>query len=196
MFKSVGDRFIDRLSLGELSKYSPKLDILSIQENKKKFDDWEAKSKGEKILTLYHATDDIKKYRSIMKHGFYIGSACNKGYGVYLANHGRYSAFWAGGKYVLACDVIYDKDNVKRYRSEVKCHRYNSEYVVKDTSLIYPRYLINYRLILHKDYYRENGLYVTHGTFGCSKCDPVNRYGHSRRCDCPFEEADERDYII
>lgn len=195
MFKSVADRFITRLSLGELSKYSPKVEIISIEENKKKFDIWEDKSKHKKILTLYHATDELKNYRSIMEHGFYIGSACNKGYGVYLANHGRYSAFWTGGEYVLACDVIYDKDKVKRYRSEVKCESYDSEYVVTDTSLLYPRYLINYKLTIDKEYYREYGLYVKHGTFGCSKCDPVNRYGHSRRCDCPFKEVDERDFV-
>jgi hypothetical protein len=192
---SIANRFVERLRLNDFIKFNPKIDIVSVVENdnKEMYESWKSKAEGKRVLSLYHATDKLSNYQSIMKHGFYIGSACNKGYGVYLANHGRYSSFWAGGKYVLHCDVIYDKEKVKRYRSEVECSLYDSEYVVTDPSLIFPRYLINYKLDIHRDYVKEHRLYVKHGEFGCEKCDPVNEYGYSRRCDCAFDEPDVKD---
>jgi len=119
---------------------------------------------GRPIIQLYHAINELghsnKIIESIMQHGFRIGPACNKGYGVYLANHSRYSLNWACKQPVLICDVIYEPSEVKRYRSELMSPHWDSEYVVTNPKLILPRYVLEY------DIQRPNDEWLPEGTYG------------------------------
>ena len=200
MFKHITDRFVRRLGLYEFPNH--KIKINGIVENKNYIflKEWTELKKDKPVLQLYHA---LKPYnleeitKSIMNKGFIIGSARNKGLGVYLANHSRYSAFWAGSRSgVIVCNVIYDPRYVKRYRSEIKSPIYDSEYVVENPKLIFPKYLIKYDLnVKHTCGQSFPAGYVEPGSFGCEKCDRIKEFGFGSRCDCPHESYDAKDLV-
>lgn len=138
------------------------------------------------ILELYHASrDGISAIKSISEKGFrYSYNGGNKGSGVYLANHSRYSAFWVGHcTPVIICHVIGHDNYIQRYKSEVISPNYDSEFVITNPNAIYPKYILGYKLINFDrkfNYNRYNRFgYVPHGAFGCHICDPKKI-----RCDC------------
>lgn len=186
----IVNRFIDRMNINGI------FNIINIEENKnqKLLEKWLDLKENNKVLQLYHSIRDfdyLEKKDSIFNNGFYIGCADNKGYGVYLANHSRYSAFWAGSYTgVLVCDVIYDSKYIKRCKSEIYSPIHDSEYVVSKPELIFPRYYIKYSFETD-----ENVPYVKRGYFNCVKCDTPNEFGYSVRCDCPFDNVDDNDFI-
>jgi len=194
---NIVNRFITRLGLHEFAKPTINIKEVITNSNQIMLNSWTNMAMDKPILQLYHATRCITTNKSIMENGFIIGSACNKGRGVYLANHSRYSAFWAGcNNGVLVCDVIYDYDHVKRYKSEIKSPIFNSEYVVTNPRLIYPRYLINYDLHITWPNTQEQfpAGWVDHGKFGCPRCDSNDNFYHMPcRCDCPHDSYDSND---
>jgi hypothetical protein len=139
------------------------------------------KAKCKMKLELYHCSDDYKnKYKSIFKNGFFKGPASNKGYGIYLSSHSNYSYKWGGRDHVIVCEVIVDENLVSKYYSEVFSPKNNWEFVVKDKSLIYPKYLIEYE----SDDYKYDRYWTRALCYNCSevKKSQNERY---RRCDCP-----------
>ncbi len=119
---------------------------------------------------------------------------------MYLANHSRYSWNWASPRNpVLICEVIADEERISRYRSEIFSPIWNSEYVVKDPELVYPRYILNYKIEgkIPRQIIDQIG-YVKHGNFGCVPCDSevISRNHKGIRCDCKLEpKIDSRDII-
>ena len=154
-----------------------------------------------RILQLYHAVRQENDWHGICREGFRMGSYGNKGPGVYFANHARYSWHWATTACpVLICDVIADPEFVKRFKSEIYSPTWDSEYVVSNPSLIYPKYILSYT-VSGGDYRKFDKLagYVKLGEFGCHSCDT---YGNPRftltgkRCDCEqYPLVDDRDVI-
>ncbi len=185
------NRFISRMSLNESNKFiiksirymPPSKNFIKLKENKP-------------VLELYHKTRETDyngnwDFNSIIKNGFMLSRHGNKGYGVYMANHGRYSYSWGGydilgNNNVIICEVIYDPQDVFRYRSELVSPNFNSEYRITNPDLIYPKYFIEYNVEGKKTSYG----WVDHGNFGCPKCD-INK----TRCDCPLDGYDEFDLV-
>lgn len=194
MYNSI-NRFKSRLFLNK----SHTFELVSIFENKIQ----SKHGKNKPILELYHTIrDDTYKevFEKIKENNFTYGMYGNKGPGVYMANHSRYSFGWGynddGIRNVIISDVVYQKEYVKRYRSEIYSPCFNSEYVITKPELIYPRYFITYRInSIEKNFYKnyneyENWGYVQHGKFGCIDCDNL-----IKRCDCELESYDEFDII-
>ena len=163
-------------------------------------------TKKSKILELYHVSredyshDDCESTMSIFNNGFTMCNPYgNKGYGTYLANHGRYSLNWTGPNVpVLICYVVDNNDGkVERYKSEIYSPESSSEYVIKDFSLIYPAYILKYKVDdnLYKDNNDFKCGYVTHGEFDCEQCDTKNEYGYAKRCDCKYDTIDSYDIV-
>jgi len=140
-----------------------------------------------KILQLYHGQSDSDNSESICNTGFHHSCYGNKGVGVYLANHSRYAWNWAGTRNpVIVCDVIADDRRVSRFRSEIYSPTWNSEYVVNDPVLVYPRYILRYEIdgSMPREIPGQIG-YVEHGKFGCVPCDSkVFASWKGSRCDC------------
>ncbi len=182
-------RFISRMALHENQKFI----IKSIKELQPPVN-FIKHAQNKPILELYHKTretDDNGKwnFKNIETHGFMISRYGNKGPGVYMANHGRYSYSWggldiSGYNNVIICKVIYDPAYVFRYRSELNSPNFNSEYKITNTELIYPQYFIEYDVPGK----RIASGWVEHGKFGCKKCD-INKI----RCDCVLNGYDSFD---
>lgn len=183
-------RFISRLSLNENQKIIIK--SIKCMPQPKQFI---ASAKNKPILELYHKTREIKNgnwdFEGIIKHGFMSSFYGNKGPGIYMANHGRYSYSWggcdmSGDTNVIISEVIYDPEHVFRYRSELNSLNFNSEYKITNQDLIYPKYFIKYDV----EGQRTNSGWVKHGNFGCKLCDAIKT-----RCDCPLDSYDDFDLI-
>ena len=135
-------------------------------------------------LELYHAIRSLepdKTVKAICRNGFKPSLRGNKGQGIYVANHSRYSAFWAGPRNpVIICHITIDERYIRRYKSEIRSPNWDSEFVIKDPHLIYPKYVLEYDLenIDPTFDYKTVG-YVDHGEFNCLKCD-----SKKIRCDC------------
>lgn len=199
------DRFIKRLYLPE------NINVAIVDTIKNDNDELLKKfkrniTKKSKILELYHVSREDYSHTqcdtsmSIFSHGFTRSNPYgNKGYGTYLANHGRYSLNWTGPDVpVIVCYVVDNDDGkVERYKSEIYSPESSSEYVIKDYSLIYPAYILKYKV---EDNYCNEGNkykcgYVAHGEFDCEKCDTKNEYGYATRCDCKYDTTDLADVI-
>jgi hypothetical protein len=190
-------RFIQRLNLKENHYFN----LISIEMNEIKKEPNIPNILNQNVkLELYHTIRDYEYkeiFQKIKKDNFMEGMYGNKGPGIYMANHSRYSFGWGynddGIRNVIISDVIYDKDYVKRYRSEIYSPNFNSEYKITKSELIYPKYFVLYKIDnLEKYYYKnyENWGYVKHGNFGCKKCDfKVDR------CDCELESYDDFDLV-
>lgn len=187
-------RFVTRLSLPDGFVF--KLIHCHENANESLAQKFYAKIQTHKILQLYHAIRDGAKSlkgmdvaESICNNGFRIGPAGNKGRGVYLANHSRYSWNWASMENpVLICDVIADSRLVTRHRSEILSPIMNSEYVVCDPELVFPRYVLEYKVEgeITDDILDRIG-YVQHGKFGCTPCDSYEGSWKGKRCDCKLD---------
>jgi len=195
MKKSI-ERFINRLHLKPELK--SKVRIIKIHEINKSFDD-----KGFGKIELYHSPRSIgigigidDTINSIIKNGFMIQPFLiqNKGRGIYFANHSRYAWLWGGPK-VMICDVIANPKYIKRFRSEIDSGSEfcNSEYVITDPSIIFPKYVLEYE-IERGTVDKVIGLdsaYKKLGFFGCEKCDQL-----LVRCDCPLDpNVDPNDFV-
>lgn len=188
-------RFVDRLNLKDEHKFNLiNIEINEVNEIPKIFKNCETK------LELYHSSRDCdykEIFQKIKKNNFIEGLYGNKGPGIYMSNHSRYSFGWSYSDSeiynVIISEVIYDEKYVKRYRSEIYSPNFNSEYKITKSELIYPKYFILYKIDnLEKDYYKnyKNWGFVKHGSFGCEKCDLK-----VVRCDCELESYDEFDLI-
>jgi hypothetical protein len=109
---------------------------------------------------------------------------------VYLANHSRYAWNWSGTRNpVLICDVIADDERISRFRSEIYSPTWNSEYVISDPVLVYPRYILSYEIdgVITLEMHDQIG-YVKNGKFGCVPCDS-KVFGNLKgdRCDCKLD---------
>jgi hypothetical protein len=140
------------------------------------------------LLQLYHGLSNTHDLQSIFNQGFYPGPARNKGIGIYLANHSRYSLLWASPNLpVIICDVIGNPLLMTRHRSEVRSPRKSaSEYVIIDPKIIYPKYALTYEVKAKlSDLIQGKSIYVQGGQFGCKKCD-TEKAGSliGIRCDC------------
>jgi hypothetical protein len=190
----VIQRFIKRLSLHEYIKYQPSFRIINYVENKTYNTPVD---KENTILQLYHVSRNPKNYANIMQKGFYIDpTPKNKGIGVYLSNHGRYSAFWGNPgptRDVFICNVLYKPEYVKRYRSEIYSPIHNSEYVISNSKLIFPVGLLTYNLTFNSII--KEPIFVEHSKFGCNKCDVKNKYGYTKCCDCKLSGFDTNDIV-
>jgi len=197
----IVDRFIKRMHLSEHQYRNLDFKIKTFREFKSNNN---FNPKGEKCIQLYHSIRSPLKNEvteivdSIEKNGFQESIYGNKGPGVYFANHSRYSILWGGGNNAVICDVVAANNSihaVNRYRSEIISGSTvsNSEYVITDTSIICPRYFIEYEI--NKKICREiceknnwSG-FVEHGKMGRPKvtlcqegCENCDRLG--TRCDC------------
>jgi hypothetical protein len=178
-------RFINRLYLNNNQQFvlknvrvlSPSFEYLKM-------------SKDKPILELYHKVrgnniNDI--FDSIEKYGFRINRYGNKGPGIYMANHGRYSYSYDDNIYnVIISNVAYDKEFIYRYRSEKYIPNKSYEYKILNPELIYPKYMITYNINGQYD----NMGYVKYGNYGCRTCDHIKK-----RCDCALDSYDEIDII-
>lgn len=152
-----------------------------------------------KMLQLYHGQRGEDNSESICNIGFHLSYYGNKGVGVYLANHSRYAWNWAGtSNPVLICDVIADDGGISRFRSEIYSPTWNSEYVVSDPALVYPRYVLRYEIDGKISGVIRNQIgFVKHGEFGCVSCDS-KCFGDLKgdRCDCQLvPTVDSRDVL-
>ena len=201
------ERFVKRLSLPEGFLFK----MISCKENKNAINKFKSEisrfnkeSKGSdnlasvKILQLYHAQRTGDNSESICNEGFYSFYG-NKGRGVYLANHSRYSWNWAGTiDPVLICDVIADDSRISRYRSEIYSPKWDSEYVCHPL-VVFPKYVLKYEIQgkFTDEIARQIG-YVKHGSFGCISCDSevLNDNTKGIRCDCELvPKIDPRDVL-
>lgn len=178
-------RFINRLSLP--NNYN--CQVLSLYENNNQHlrNQFSQKIKEHGLLELYHSSrgDQFGASKSILEQGFKIRHGDgNKGNGVYLANHSRYAWLW-GGPYVIVSDVIAQSSSIQRFKSEIASgsNLHDSEYLIKDPTLIYPKSIIEFKVTTKSD---TNAIdlydfprFVEYGQFGCSLCDPKKI-----RCDC------------
>lgn len=176
------DRFIFRLNLPDDAEFK----LISFYEQPGFI-----KNNDCLILELYHTVRDssyIDIFEKIKKHGFISGLYGNKGQGVYMANHGRYSYNWGwndnGIRNVIISDVLYT-NKCFRYRSEINSSHFKSEYKITDTKTIYPKYFITYSVSNYNDMQKP---YVEYGKFGCTNCDRKQI-----RCDCLQDSYDEFD---
>jgi hypothetical protein len=152
-------------------------------------------AKNKTILQLYHCTNPDnynERTTSIFANGFYIGSSCNKGYGIYLASHSNYAYNWGGRNHVIICDVIVNEDFVSKYISEIYSAKHNWEYVVTKSELVYPRYLVEFNTTNLDDNVQiwTNAL--------CPMCPEHKRRQDKcfHRCDCKqYPVADPEDII-
>lgn len=180
-----------------ISRFNPKVDITIINvienNNLEMLNNFNLSANGKPIVQLYHCTEKYKeKYESIFNNGFFVGPACNKGYGVYLASHSNYSYSWGGRNHVFICDVIVDEKHVGKYFSEIYSPTNNWEYVVSDRKLVFPRYLVEYSASNRTEEIRD---------WTNAICPTCPEYKHKleesfRRCDCKqFPTADPEDII-
>lgn len=168
-------------------------------------------TKQTKVLELYHVSREDVSHKncsatnSIFNIGFdkKIISEGNKGRGVYFANHSRYSLDWLGWfKPVLICHVLYNEVNsneIDRFKSEIYSPEKSSEYVIKNTDIIYPAYQLKYSVCenaygkkLEEDTIKGIRGYVKLGSHGCKKCDNLIK---PTRCDCKYESIDFDDLV-
>jgi hypothetical protein len=136
-------------------------------------------------IELYHSTrneDSYSVFVSICTKGFRVGPACNKGYGVYLANHGRYSLFWGnrnfdGSRHIMVCRI--KVGHLHQFWSEIIssnetfCH----EFVVPNPEYVWVSHYIEYNVIIPKSI--DIPIFVEHGNFNCTTC--------TTRCDCELK---------
>jgi hypothetical protein len=190
---SVMERFISRFYS------SVKFIQFSITENTsfKHLDNFNKLSKNKQKLELYHCTRNYnyqENVKSIFDDGLFPGSACNKGYGIYLASHSNYSLTWGGGNHVFVCEVIADETLVHKYISEIYSPKNSWEYVVDDRYIIYPKYLIEYKLERINNHFYKN-LY-TNAT--CENCPEYKKNMEEcyRRCDCRHFPIVEEENLI
>lgn len=211
----VTERFRERCYLPPSEDF--KLIECTKNNNKKLSDNFKKHiKKGTKILELYHVCREDSSHTrcgnsdSIMEHGFTMCNPYgNKGYGIYLASHGRYSLNWTGPRVpVIVCHVIYNNEDntsinnerddiVNMYRSEIYSPKNSFEYRISNREHIYPAYMIKYNTVCNsekKDSNFQQG-YVKHGDFGCDVCDTKNEYGYATRCDCKLCNINFNDII-
>ena len=182
-----------------ISRFHPNVDVtiknVIENSNMKMRNTFHKLSKNKTIVQLYHCTDPYnykERTASIFKNGFYIGSSCNKGYGIYLASHSNYAYNWRGRNHVLICDVIVEEEHVSKYYSEIYSHKNNWEYVVSKIELVFPRYLVEFSAsnFNSKENIWTNAL--------CPTCPEHKRTKDKcfHRCDCKqYPTADPEDII-
>lgn len=96
-------------------------------------------------------------------------------------NHSRYS-IWAGTPlHVIVCYVIADDNFVKRYKSELKSKPWNSEFIVTNPDIIYPKYLFNFRLNILDQNKNWADFGYAKNELNCHNPDCKKKW----RCDCP-----------
>lgn len=159
------------------------------------------------LLQLYHSTRYVSedKIQSIFQNGLFPGSACNKGYGVYLSSHSRYSYLWGDSKWdrqndifvkhVFICNVIGKQSSMNKYISEIYSPKNNWEYVVSDHDIVYPKYYMEYFVTPQDCIKSERGW--TNAT--CPACLAQNEHIEIcfRRCDCEQHPTiDPEDIIV
>ena len=143
-----------------------------------------ANIQGKHIIELYHSSRfGLTATNMIAKDGFRMGDG-NKGPGVYLSNHSRYS-IWAGRPlHTVVCDVITDEPFVHRFKSELRSPRpWNSDFLVTKPELIFPKYIIYFDLVMEdfdKVLWKEFS-FVGKDDWHCNNKECRIR----RRCDCP-----------
>jgi hypothetical protein len=185
MLKSgqIVNRFISRLHFGSKCEYKI-TDLIENTNNemKEKFDKL---AEGKKVLQLYHCSKNIYQdgvIDSIFKNGFRIGSASNKGYGVYMASHSRYAHYW-GGHHVFVCNVIADDTKMERYISEIYSPENNFEYVIKDTDIIYP--VCYFKYAVTSDTADSKKIWTNACCDNCPEHKKNLKEEMFKRCDCP-----------
>lgn len=195
MSKAI-ERFVSRLSLPT----GGRAQVLDCRFNTYVSPYFQSAEKTHQVIQLYHAQRGIRDHSdAICREGFNVTLFGNKGSGVYLANHSRYSWDWAfPGNPVLICNVIVDPEQIQRYRSEIYAPEWDSEYVIKDPRIIYPKYILHYKIegCWTAEIRKQIG-FVEQGHFGCSVCDHQVIGGiKGVRCDCPLMPVvDSRDLI-
>ncbi|XWV24726.1 putative ORFan [Tupanvirus deep ocean] len=188
-------KFTDRISLPKNTTF--KLKSAQINENGNLLNKFNKHRNGKQILELYHSSKfGTTAVNFILKDGFKLSFGGNKGNGIYLADHGRYSV-WAGYPYhVIICHVIADQKYVKRFKSEIKSEPWNSEFLVTNPDLIYPRYVINYELESNKNTNDKSVWtwlrYVNKNEWNCKNEKCVIR----QRCDCEQHPLILKDNIV
>src|ERR1700761_2712946 len=95
-------KFNNRISLPKYFNF--KLKFAQVNDNNEMLKNFKKHKKNKPVLELYHASrDGLTAVNSVLKYGFKLSSGGNKGKGIYLANHGRYS-IWASYPYhVIVC---------------------------------------------------------------------------------------------
>ena len=198
----VINKFIQRLNLPKNFTFITK-NFFEIK-NEQLYNKYSNNMRGNKTLELYHTVragfdedEDVNKiYNNIIDNGFFINYSNfnNKEMGIYMANHGRYSWLWGScskNRRVIICHVAADSDLVQRYKSEIYSEVHDSEYVIKDPKIVYPKYILEYEIISHNKNSLNIQAFVKHGNFNCQKCDKK-----VKRCDClQYPIFDEKDFI-
>jgi hypothetical protein len=107
------------------------------------------------ILELYHVIRDydLDKLNLIFEHGFPLQEDYQNR--VFLTNNPRWAVNWGNKntipQHVVICDVWYDEKHIDRHKSayyhpSLSC----SDYFVKDSELIYPKYFVQFETNAHK----------------------------------------------
>lgn len=100
----------------------------------------------------------------------------NKGTGIYTSSHTNYTIDWGGDRNdFLICDTIFDKNNVKAYRSEIPP---GQEYKIHSSDYILPLFAISYEIVERK--------YITSPTYGFSGCEKCDYLKILCNCEIPL----------
>jgi len=194
-------RFSNRLSLPKHLDF--KLKSIVGNYNKQVIQNFNNKCKNKQILELYHSSRKSEAINEIMEKGFVITNSRggNKGVGIYLANHSRYS-MWAGNPFhVFICHVIADNNFVKRYKSEInstKCivPKWDSEFVVSEPELILPKYLLMFdiekNINCSEDSRWDDFRYVNKDEWNCDNLECKRKW----RCDCEQHPLVQKDDLV
>lgn len=182
-------KFEQRLQLPNNLKFN----LISLKKNSTVLD------QKDSFIELYHSvrydTEREKINEKIMKNGFIPSISGNKGPGIYLADHSRYS-IWAGGcpYSSIICHVKIDQSKIKRYKSEIKSNIWNSEFVVSDPKIIYPRYLVHFDLIHISNEPINPYLfgYTHRNDYQCDNRECLSKW----RCDCEIFPTINKENIV
>lgn len=136
-------------------------------------------------LQLYHTSrqDNPETIESIFKNGLKIGhQRGNKGNGVYLSSHSRYSYSYQN-HHVFICNVDIQSNPlaIKRFRSEIYSPYNDYEYVIQDPSIIQVHSYLKYRISA------KDKIDIRWNNVCCENCpEHVKKYTDPswKRCDC------------
>jgi hypothetical protein len=176
-------RFHERFSLPSHLEF--KLKSASEINNKTLLDCFNKhRTENKPILELYHSSRfGETAINGIIKNGFRTTELGNKGPGIYLANHAKYS-IWAGYPlHSIICHVVADDNFVTRFDSEIKSVPWSSEFVVINPELIYPKYILHFQIKNNNMNIpiMNNFEYIKKNKQNCTSDDCKKKW----RCDCP-----------
>lgn len=125
-------------------------------------------------VELYHGCRELDRVQKIKDEGFkYTKNPFNnKGYGLYFSSRPMYQFLWMTDRNPIFVCEVFKSESIRRYYAEIGK---GYEYVVTDTALIIPKYLIHYEVIGD----RKNTHEFYDQMYECNICDAIPKH-----CNC------------